>query len=588
MAVVPSTTRSLLLRRYRGPQRLQASSKERVVEGTTAIIKETARLLMAGQIVAIKGIGGFHLACDAHNDAAVARLRARKHRDGKPFAVMCADAGAAHVYAHISAREEALLRSAARPVVLLLQKAPLAGEVTHGLGTIGIMLPYAPVHHLLFDALATDCLVMTSGNFSDEPIVIDNKEALSRLGSIADAVLFYNRDIVNRSDDSVVFSAGERQRIIRRSRGFAPAPIQCTLDMDSLCAAGGELKNCFAAGKGTKAIFGQHIGDLKTLDAYEFYEAAFERLLRMFRIEPETIACDMHPDYWSTRYAESTGLSVVRVQHHHAHIGSCMAEHGLDEPVIGVSMDGTGLGDDDTIWGGEFFICDLIQYERKAHLAPVALPGGDLAAKEPWRMALSCFWQAFGADADCGDFAFCKSRAPDEIALVRAAFAKKINMPLTSSAGRLFDAAAALSGICFVNSFDAEAPIRLEALADPHCRELYPVTVGESIDTMDIIRGIVHDARANIQAPIIAAKFHNGIVAIIVETAKRLREQSGVRKAVLSGGVFQNRRILEGAEQALAREGFIVFSQHAAPANDGGIALGQLAVAAKRRACACV
>ncbi len=332
---------------------------ERKIKVFTEILAETCSLIENGKIVAIKGIGGFQIACDAQNEEAVTRLRERKIREGKPFAVMFRNVKTLQEYVHLYPEEKNSVESWRRPIVIAMEKKKLACGVSVGFRTIGAMLPYMPFHHLLFEKLNIPAIVLTSGNLSDEPIVIDNHEAIDKLIRIADAVLVYNREIYNRTDDSVVFSVNEKERLIRRSRGYSPQPVNLQLNVDGIFASGAELVNCFCIGKGKQAILSQHIGDLKNLETLEFYTESFERFKKLFRASPELVACDLHPDYLSTRFAKDLKIPILEVQHHHAHIASCMAEHNLDEKVIGVSMDGTGYGDDGHIWGGEFFVCDL-------------------------------------------------------------------------------------------------------------------------------------------------------------------------------------------------------------------------------------
>lgn len=562
-----------------GPQyRLVADGYE--FDRIEEVLKKTSDLIRSGQIVAMKGLGGFHLSCDAKNQAAVERLRIAKNRDGKPFAVMFRDLESAKKYANIDPAEEHILSSWQRPIVLLESKKKLAYGVSVGFGTIGGMLPYLPFHFLLFEHLKQDVIVLTSGNISDEPIIIDNDEAVKTLGGIADAVLLNNRDIHNRTDDSVIRVINNKARLIRRSRSWAPNPVNLGLNVDGIFACGAELVNCFCIGKGEQAILSQHIGDLKNAETLEFYAEAADRFSRLFRVKPTLMVRDMHPDYLSSRYANESGLQCMEVQHHHAHIVSCMAEYGLDEQVIGISFDGVGLGSDGNVWGGEFMLCDLSGFERAHWFDYVAMPGGDKATKEPWRMALSYLVKAYGeAHPDPG---FLKDIPEESISLVKQAMKQGINTPLTSSAGRLFDAAAALCGLCSVASFHAEAPMRLEGAIDAEEKGSYPFSIHDSIDTRSIIRGIMKDLEAEVKVSRIAAKFHNSVINIIFAAVESMADR-GIKKVVLSGGTFQNKYILENAEIGLIDRGFEVFTPENIPANDGGLALGQLVVAASRR-----
>ena len=546
------------------------------------VVKETARLIESGAVVAIKGTGGFHLACNPFDEAALHKLRTGKRRDGKPFALMFRDITALREYAEVSEREEQLLRSIVRPIVLLKARGnDLPVEVNNALSTLGAMLPYMPFHYLLFEALELSAVVLTSGNISGEPIVIDNNTARATFSGIADAVVVYNRNIRNRVDDSVCAVFGEQVQLLRRSRGFAPSPVRMPFPVEGIVAAGAELKNCFALGKGEKAIVSQHTGDLKNSETMEFYREAYERLRMLFRVTPQLIAHDLHPDYLSTAFARETGLPAVAVQHHHAHIASCLAENGIAGKVIGVSLDGTGYGTDGAIWGGEFLLADMGSFERMAHLRYVGMPGGDRAAMEPWRMAASYLFDADGCNF-IGDYRkLFPSVSDEQLSLILAALEKGINTPMTSSAGRLFDAVAALCGLCAAMTFEAEAAMRLESLCgDPFSVQPYAWTPGDRIDLRDMMTRIAGDRLKNEDPSLIATRFHATVIDIITGTCMRLRDTTGVDSVVLSGGCFQNRCIFTGAVQQLQDNHFTVFTHHQVPCNDGGIALGQLAFAA--------
>lgn len=552
------------------------------------ILSVLAALIVDGRIIAIKGAGGFHLACDALNDTAVDLLRLRKIRDGKPFAVMFRDIDALGPFVHISPDERASLVSWRRPIVILRNRSGvrLADGISQGFGTTGVMLPYLPVHYMLFKRLGTPAIVMTSDNLSDEPIITGNEAAIAQSGTIADAVLTYNRDIHNRTDDSVVFHAAGAARLIRRSRGFVPEPVFMQGKVDGIFAAGAELVNCFCIGKGRQALMSQHIGDLKNLETLDFYRESAQLFRKIFRAKVSAIACDLHPDYLSTRFAEEWAekdrLRLIRVQHHHAHVASCMAEHGLDEQVIGIAMDGVGYGDDGAIWGGEFLLCDLQDYRRAMHLEYIPQPGGDKATEEPWRMALACLYQFDGYAFLNSPLPFLDRVSPHEVAMVTEALKNRINTPLTSSTGRLFDAVAALTGVCTHASFHAEAPMRLESILQPGCEDHYPFFLGESIGLKEMIHEIVQDVLNGVPAGVVSAKFHNTLIRIITGAAMEISRVTGVTKAVLSGGTFQNRYLLEHVVKELNAKGFDTFAQEKVPSNDGGLALGQLAVAAKR------
>jgi len=559
--------------------------------GIENIIEKTAGLLTDGKIIAIKGMGGFHLACDATNENAVGLLRQRKIREGKPFAVMFRNLKEISNFMEIKAVEETELISWRKPIVILNNKKShyqLAPDVSNGFDSTGVMLPYMPIHYLLFEKLDIPAIVLTSGNLSDEPVMIDNEEAQEHLGRVADGFLVYNRDIYNRTDDSVLMFTGNQQRLIRRSRGYAPAPVNLHLNTDGIFAAGAELVNCFCVGKGNKAIMSQHIGDLKNIETLDFYTESLARYMDMFRVKPELLVCDLHPDYLSSRYAEELsdakgGIPLLRIQHHHAHIASCMAEHHLDEKVIGISLDGVGYGTDGNIWGFEAMICDLLDFERMAHLEYVKQPGGDKANKEPWRMALSYLYSYASLNPGQIDFPSLRNIDPEKTKFIISALENNINTPITSSAGRLFDAVSALTGICTYSSFHAEAPMRLENCIDPKETGFYDFELGTTINPELIIKGILQDLDNNIPIPVISAKFHKTVVNIILELALKLNKETGIIKVVLSGGTFQNRYILSECERLLHNNNFKVYTQRLFPSNDGGIALGQLVIAAKRR-----
>jgi len=548
-----------------------------------AILKKTTELTETGKIIAIKGMGGFHLMCDAGNEEAVSRLRNRKLREGKPFAVMFGNIKKLEDYAEISDAERILLESWRRPIVLLKTKKELAPSVNDGFNRIGVMLPYMPFHHQLFDALKIPAVVLTSGNISDEPIILGNDDAREKLGEIADAFLFYNRDIFNRTDDSVAFVVNEKTRLIRRSRGFVPAPIRTKLDLENIFAAGAELVNAFAVGRQNLAIMSQHIGDLKNFETYEFYEETVKKFFGLFRVKPELVAVDLHPDYFSTNFGNNLGIKTLQIQHHHAHIASCMAEHGLDEKVIGVSFDGTGLGTDGHIWGGEFLTCDLNDFERFTHFEYIPMPGGDSVTKEPWRSAIAYLYNIYGDDFKNLDLDFLKNIPTTKVDLIIEALKKNINAPLSSSCGRLFDAVSALLNLCTVSKFHAEAPMRLESIADITIQESYPFEISEIVSFKPTISKIVDDLKNGVSLPVISAKFHNTVIEVMLAVAEKIRIKSGLNKVVLSGGSFQNAILLGKSELLLTQKGFEVFSHQLVPSNDGGIALGQLAIAAKRR-----
>lgn len=565
-----------------GPEYTLVMGGERI-RGIGEIIITAADLIDGGGIVAIKGLGGFFMACDALNQEAVKRMRDSKHREGKPFAVMFRDLEAAGQYCEISDTEGSLLSSWRRPIVILQEKNGLAPSVSNGFTSIGTMLPYMPFHHLLFGQLKTPVIVLTSGNLAEEPIIIDNRQSEEVLGPVSDAVLHYNRDIHNRCDDSVAMVVRDQSRILRRSRGYVPNPVYTGISVEGIFAAGAELVNCFCLGKGKQAIMSQHIGDLKNFETLAFYRETVDRFRALFRIEPELVACDLHPDYLSTKFARELGLPTIGVQHHHAHIVSVMAEHGVTEPVIGVSFDGTGLGDDQRIWGSEFLVCDLAGYSRRAHLEYMPMPGGDMATREPWRMAISYLYRTYGRELLDMDLPFLKNLNRIRVEQVIQAIEKDLNCPLTSGAGRLFDAAAALLDLCTFSSFHAEAPMRLENIIHSLTDQSYPYDMGTEISIVPAFRAMVDDVSGGVDVGLISTKFHNTVAGIILDGVKKISRESGIRTVALSGGTFQNRYLLSRVESGLQDARFRVLLPRQLPSNDGGIALGQLVIVAKKR-----
>jgi hydrogenase maturation protein HypF len=563
-------------------------------------IRAVADALRAGRIVAIKGLGGFHLACDAASTQAVSSLRLRKHRDEKPFAIMVRNLAAVHELCEICPEEAQLLESAGRPIVLLEKlkdaRADIADGVAPGNRSLGVMLPYTPLHHLLMEEIGSAPLVMTSGNRSDEPIACENGEAIASLNGIADLFLVHNRPIHVRCDDSVTRICRGKELPIRRSRGYAPRPILLPLPcLVPTLAVGGQLKGTFALARASHAFVSHHLGDLDHYEAFRAFERDVTLYEGLFDLHPQRIMHDLHPDYASTTYAlrrdASEGVALVPVQHHHAHMASCMAEHGLNQPVIGVSFDGTGYGLDGAVWGGEFLIGDCARVRRAAHLRYVRLPGGDVAVREPWRMAL-----AYATDAECHDATIGKCIPENDRKTVRRMIERGFNSPLTSSAGRLFDAVAALAGVRDRSSYEGQAAIELEQLANgSDANGIYPFRMAfeESSGSQENIPSIVLDVRPMIQAvleeadggvasSIIARRFHFTIVDAIAKVCGRLRDSGGPGVVVLSGGVFMNVLLTSEATVRLQRNGFSVFSHHLVPPNDAGLSLGQLAIAAAR------
>ncbi|MCP3903105.1 MAG: carbamoyltransferase HypF [Planctomycetes bacterium] len=570
-----------------GPQVWLEVDGRRESEGDDAVRATRARLA-AGEVVAIKGLGGFHLACDATSPAAVARLRERKHREEKPLALMAADLDAVARHAVVSDAAADMLGSVARPVVLLPARAPssIAPEVAPGRREHGFMLPYTPLHHLLLEPEAgfPEVLVMTSANLTDEPIVHRNDAARARLASIADAMLLHDRPIHVRADDSVVAEWRGRPYPFRRARGYAPLPVRLPFAGPRVLAFGGDLKNTFCLTRDRHALLGHHIGDLEHHENTCALEEAIEHYERLFRISPEVVAHDLHPDYHSTRRALERGgrdgLRTVAVQHHHAHVASCMAEHGLDrdERVLGVSFDGTGYGPDGTIWGGEFLVAGYRDFERVCHLEAVGLPGGDAATRRPYRIALS--WLRHAGVAWTPDLAPVREADDDELALLESQLRSGVNVPRSSGAGRLFDAVSSLLGICHRASYEAQAASELEAAAAPAETGSYPFTViGDVVDPAPAIGAIVEDLRRGVAAPIASARFHRGLAMMTRDVCRRLRDAHGLARVALTGGVWQNRLLLGLAVELLVDEGFEVLLHEHVPANDGGLALGQAVVA---------
>ncbi len=549
-------------------------------------IGDTRNRIAAGEIVAIKGLGGYHLACDATSDPAVERLRLRKGRLSKPFAVMVADLETAQSLAAINASEERLLTSRERPIVLL-RKRPDAGVsdlVAPGNGSLGIMLPYTPLHDILLEP--GDVWVMTSGNRSEEPIAIDNGEAVERLGSIADSYLTHDRDIHVPCDDSVVRILDGDEYPIRRSRGYAPFPVPLPFDVPPILATGGELKATFCLTAGRDGFMSQHIGDMENLETLEAFTAAVDHFTDLFRIEPEMVACDMHPGYLSTKWALGRGLPVEQIQHHHAHVVSLMAEHGRTDRIIGFAFDGTGYGTDGTVWGGEILVADYEDFDRVGHLAPVPLPGGDAAVKSPARMALSHLRTAGIPWTD--DLPPLHGIPDIERSLLERQIDQSINTVQTTSMGRLFDAASALAGVRQTATYEAQAAIEFEALVDAAEGDSYAfglhIDGGRLIvDPGPALASIVDDVRSGTEPGTIAARFHRGVADLIVAAALNVRADTGLATVGLSGGVFQNVTVTQTAKVMLTDAGFEVLVHRLVPPNDGGLALGQAVIAAARR-----
>ncbi|HEY1919630.1 MAG TPA: carbamoyltransferase HypF [Streptosporangiaceae bacterium] len=546
-----------------------------------------AAVVQAGQVLAVKGLGGYHLAVDAGHPTAAAALRARKHREDKPFAVLVADIAAARALCEVDETAAALLASPRRPIVLLPRRpdTDVAAAVAPGNRQLGVMLPYTPLHHLLLAAVDGP-MVLTSGNVSDEPIVYRDEEALTALTGLADAFLGHDRAIHVRADDSVVRAFRGREMLLRRSRGYTPDPVRTQLPFPvPVLACGAELKNTFCLAKDQHAFVSQHIGDLENVETLRSFTEGIEHFRRLFDVEPQLVAHDLHPEYLSTKYAldlaDATGVAVTGVQHHHAHIASCLADNGTAGPVIGVAFDGTGFGADGTLWGGEFLVADLRGFERGGHLAPVPMPGGAAAIRQPWRMAAAYLDAAGLAGGDGLDVA---RRNERQWAAVLSMARRGVNAPVSSSAGRLFDAAAALLGLRDTINYEGQAAIELEQVADPGEQGGYRARVDDGrpfvVHGSDLIAAVAGDLAAGVAREVIAARFHRAVVTLILDGCLLLRERHGLGTVALSGGVFQNLLLLNGATAALAAAGFRVLLHSRVPCNDGGISLGQAVVAA--------
>jgi hydrogenase maturation protein HypF len=621
-----------------------------VVEGDDAL-RRTSNALRAGQIVAVKGLGGFHLMTDARDAKAITRLRARKPRRDKPFALMVRDLEQARTLCEISPQAEALLTSPEAPIVLLRRRpgAPVAEEVAPGNPTLGVMLPYTPLHHLLLCELDFP-VVATSGNLTDEPICTDEREAIQRLGHIADLFLVHDRPIARHVDDSVTWLVQGEPRLLRRARGYAPLPVLVSRPLPTILGVGAHLKNTVALSVERQVFISQHIGDLETPEAMVAFERVIADFLRLYEATPVAIAHDMHPDYLSTRWAQEQRLEIgdwrleirkrsisniqspisssqspvpnsqspillIPVQHHHAHLAACLAENGVEEPALGVTWDGTGYGTDGTVWGGEFLLGDAADFTRVAHLRPFRLPGGDAAIKEPRRVALALLWELYGeAILDREDLAPVRALRPPERRLLAQMLSRGLNAPLTTSAGRLFDAVAALVGLHQQVTFEGQAAMALEFAIDAAVSEAYPIAIKTTkpraggtkdeaprrrdegptteagidpssfvlrpssltLDWQPLVEAVLEDLQQGVKPGIIAGRFHNALVDAILAVAQTVGEP----RVALTGGCFQNRLLTERAAQRLSNAGFQVLLQRQVPPNDGGISLGQVVVAA--------
>ncbi len=596
-----------------GPQVwIEQPDGQRMAEREAAI-HVVQKLLLQGKIVAIKGLGGFHLACDATNAESVAELRRRKLRVDKPFALTMPDLATVEKHCFLNSAERAMLESRQRPIVVLRRRpdSPIVEEAAPKQVTLAIMLPYTPLHYLLFmpetnfqdPVINIPPLVMTSGNLSEEPIATDNDEARQRLASLVDAFLMHNRDIRTRCDDSLIrvtsndLAGHELEStpdplpvsgyFLRRSRGYAPDPIQIPYQVPSILATGPELKNTFCLTRQRYAFVSHHIGDMENYETLRSFEDGIQHFERLFRIQPEAVACDLHPDYLSSRYAlqrsQQNDLPLYRVQHHHAHIAACMADNGLDgsHPVIGLAFDGTGYGDDGAIWGGEFLVADYAAYQRPYHLAYFPLPGGDTAIKRPARTALALLW-SLGMQWD-NRLAPAQDLCFEERQALRIQLERGINTPRTSSLGRLFDAAAALAGVRQRVNYEAQAAIEFEAALDPSESGAYQFEIREgSLEVGEVMRRLSADALSGVPIPVISARFHNGLAEMSHQVCVEIRRRTGISEVALSGGVWQNMALLERTTRSLRKNGFIVYLHHQVPANDGGLSLGQVLVGAAK------
>ncbi len=578
-----------------GPRVWLETPEGAIIESADPVADSIAQLLR-GDVMAIKGIGGFHLSVDATNEKAIERLRQRKHRYGKPLAVMVRDLAAARTFCNLIPEEEAMLQIPSRPIVLARARAQngIALSVAPGIPWLGVFLPYAPLQHLLFADRRVSALVMTSANLSEEPIAIDNDEARTRLAAIADAFLMHDREILQRCDDSVAALVDGVPQLVRRARGYVPLAVPLPIEAPPLLAVGGHLKNVFALASGKFAYQSQHLGDLENPIGLQFFEESLRHLMHTFEIEPRFVAHDMHPGYlstsWAKQWAAERGLRLIAVQHHHAHIAACMAEHSLSGPLIGLSLDGTGYGADGRIWGGEVLICSTESFERFAHLDYVAMPGGEAAIREPWRMAFAHLLAAGFPEDEARELV---GATGQEARVMTRMIEREINAPLTSSLGRLFDAAAAVILNRRKVDYDAQAAIELEGIAvdesdsirrmDYVPELLAPVRDSDgslSLNVGHLWQAIVADLRRGVPGPKIAAQFHSGIAESFIGAAANAREKTGINDVGLSGGCMHNRRLVRLLRSGLEEQGFKVFQQARVSPGDGGLSYGQAAVAA--------
>ena len=559
-----------------------------ITENLSEILENIGDLTSRGALLAIKGTGGFHLVCDAFNEEGVRKLRSLKERDEKPFALMFRDINEAQSFVEIKSAEAELLKSWKRPIVLLKKKKEISPGIADGLSTLGIMLPYMPFHHLLFKTLETPALVATSANLSEEPILISDEDVFKQLSDHVDGVVTYNREIYNRVDDSVCAVFGEFPMVLRRARGYTPTPIRSRIEVEGILGTGAELMASFCMGKGNQAIMSQYTGDLKNLETFNFYKQTYERYKRLFRFTPDLVVSDLHPDYLSSRFARQlaaeTGAEHISVQHHHAHIASGMFNAGLEGEVIGFSFDGTGLGTDGHSWGAEVFRADYLGYERLFHFEYMPLPGGDRVVQEPWRMAVSYLVKCYGADLSDLNIPLTADIEKKKIKEIASLIEKKINSPLISSAGRLFDAVAAILGLNYHSSYQAQSPMLLESAIDASVKGMYSYEIsGPQVFFNTMISQIVNDLHEGISIKTIATKFHHTLVELVIQLAMEVRDGTGLDRVVLSGGTFQNRFLTTKIRDKLEIEHFKVILPDTIPVNDQGIGVGQLAIGAHKR-----
>jgi hydrogenase maturation protein HypF len=560
------------------------------------VILTAAQKLANGEILAIKGLGGYHIACDALNEQAVKVLRQRKYRESKPFALMVPDVATASIFCKLNLQEINLLQSHQCPIVLLSKRFhyTVSSEIAPNYNTFGVMLPYTPIHHLLLNAFSKimgrnhrTVLVMTSGNMSEEPIAYSDEDARKRLFVIADSLVGHNRNIQTRCDDSIVKMTEAGVQILRRSRGYVPESLMMNFQFSlPLLACGGHLKNTFCLGKGHRAYLSHHIGDLENLETQNAFEEGIEQFQQLCDIQPEVIVYDLHPEYKSTRFAlKSSIANKIGVQHHHAHIASVMAEHGLNESVIGIAADGTGYGSDGMLWGGEIMIADFVSFKRYAHFKYVPMPGGEKAIRQPWRMAAVYLHQAFGEAFLDLDIPFVRNINLRKWDIMSKMIVKKLNCPNTSGLGRLFDAVAAILMLRSDVDYEGQAAIELEMIATP-CNESYFIEISKTdpviLDVAPMIRSIVKEIQNQVPISSISGKFHYTIAYFLAQQCQQIRRETELNSVVLSGGVFQNSLLLKLVFQFLITFDFQVYVNHKVPPNDGGLSLGQVAIAAAK------